>query len=209
MAGNPIDQKAIQAGALVALRNDQVVEDPVLLRDACSTPALGFPLGLGSPHGIHLRPPCLLQRRKIFSRKPPRLFGLLELRQHSFKRCSTSIGQRHRPVDLPFGIDQRGEHLGRTVECLCEVRPKAAVLQVMAAAYRPACLPEIETALAAGDRSIRRWIGGVRLHVIEAETLAPHGGPSIFANVNTPEDLARVAAILAPSGHAAGEVVRR
>jgi len=87
--------------------------------------------------------------------------------------------------------------------------PRAGgILQVLAAAYRPACLPVIETALAAGDRSIRRWLGGVRLRVIEEEALRPHGGSAIFANVNTPEDLARVEADLAARHGAAGDAVR-
>jgi molybdopterin-guanine dinucleotide biosynthesis protein A len=76
--------------------------------------------------------------------------------------------------------------------------PRAGgVLQVLAAAYRPACLPAIETALAAGDRSIHHWLGAVRLRVLEEEALDPHGGAAIFANVNTPEDRMRVEAALA------------
>jgi molybdopterin-guanine dinucleotide biosynthesis protein A len=87
--------------------------------------------------------------------------------------------------------------------------PRAdGMLQVMAAAYRPACLPAIETALAAGDRSIHRWLGGVRLRVLEEEDLRPHGGPSIFANVNTPGDRMRVEAELAAHPDAPGGVVR-
>jgi len=89
------------------------------------------------------------------------------------------------------------------------VVPRAGgILQVLAAAYRPACLPAIETALAAGDRSIHRWLGGVRLRVVEEEDLRPHGGPSIFANVNTPEDRVRVEAELAARQDAPGGVVR-
>jgi molybdenum cofactor guanylyltransferase len=81
--------------------------------------------------------------------------------------------------------------------------PRAGgILQVLAAAYRPACLPVIEAALAAGDRSIHRWLGGVRLRVLEGGALAPVGGEGIFANVNTPEDLVRMEAGLAtpPAG---------
>jgi len=89
------------------------------------------------------------------------------------------------------------------------VVPRAGgILQVLAAAYRPACLPVIETALAAGDRSIHRWLGGVRLHVVEEEALRPHGGASIFANVNTPGDLASVESALAAGARAAGDRVR-
>jgi molybdopterin-guanine dinucleotide biosynthesis protein A len=82
--------------------------------------------------------------------------------------------------------------------------PRAdGMLQVMAAAYRPTCLPAIETALATGDRSIHRWLGGVRLRVVEEETLRAHGGSAIFANVNTPEDRGRIEAALAgPQGAA-------
>lgn len=88
--------------------------------------------------------------------------------------------------------------------------PRAGgILQVLAGAYRAACLPAIETALAAGDRSIRRWLGGVRLRVIEEPDLRPYGGPSIFANVNTPGDRTRVEALLAAPRRAAGDPVRR
>jgi len=87
--------------------------------------------------------------------------------------------------------------------------PRAGgILQVLAAAYRPACLPVIETALAAGDRSIHRWLGGVRLRVLEEEELRAHGGPSIFENVNTPVDRARVEAALAARHEAVGDGVR-
>jgi molybdopterin-guanine dinucleotide biosynthesis protein A len=89
------------------------------------------------------------------------------------------------------------------------VVPRAGgILQVLAAAYRPACLPVIETALAAGDRSIHRWLGGVRLRVVEEEELRAYGGPSIFANVNTPGDRARVEAEMAAHHGAAGDAVR-
>jgi len=88
--------------------------------------------------------------------------------------------------------------------------PRAhGILQVLAAAYRPTCLPAIETALAAGDRSIHRWLGRVRLHVLEEETLSPHGGASIFANVNTPEDRARVETALAGAPAAVRTAVKR
>ena len=76
--------------------------------------------------------------------------------------------------------------------------PRAGgILQVLAAAYRPACLPAIEAALAGGDRSIHRWLGGVRLRLLEGEALAALGGEGIFANVNTPEDVVRMEADLA------------
>jgi molybdopterin-guanine dinucleotide biosynthesis protein A len=78
-------------------------------------------------------------------------------------------------------------------------------LQVLAAAYRPTCLPAIDAALAGGDRSIYRWLAGVRLRVVEEAELEAHGGEAIFTNVNTPGERSRVEAVLAgrPAARAA------
>jgi molybdopterin-guanine dinucleotide biosynthesis protein A len=79
--------------------------------------------------------------------------------------------------------------------------PRAGgVLQVMAAAYRSACLAAIDRALLRGDRSMHRWLDDVDLRVVEEEALGTHGGASIFLNVNTPADRELAEAELAARG---------
>ncbi|HEU4403274.1 MAG TPA: molybdenum cofactor guanylyltransferase [Candidatus Polarisedimenticolia bacterium] len=70
-------------------------------------------------------------------------------------------------------------------------------LQVLAAAYTPACLPAIEAHLLSGRRSVHGFLERVRVRILEETDLSPFGGAGIFLNVNSPEDLRRAEAILA------------
>lgn len=88
--------------------------------------------------------------------------------------------------------------LVRHSESYDAVVPRAAgELQVLAAAYTRACLPAMEELLAAGRRALHDLVPRVRARLLEAADLQSCGGPGIFLNVNTPEDLARAEAALA------------
>lgn len=69
-------------------------------------------------------------------------------------------------------------------------------LHVLAAGYRSTCLPALDAALAAGDGALHAILPRVRSRILEEADLVPFGGPEIFLNINTPEDLERVRAIL-------------
>jgi molybdopterin-guanine dinucleotide biosynthesis protein A len=57
--------------------------------------------------------------------------------------------------------------------------------------YAPACVPAIERRLDAGDRRAAAWLADVRTVVLDEDRVRGFGDPRrLFANVNTPDDLA-------------------
>ena len=81
------------------------------------------------------------------------------------------------------------------------VVPRAAgTLQVLTAAYTPACLEAIDRELHSGGRAVHGFLSRVRARVVEPEELLAFGGEGVFLNVNTPEDLARAEALVGAGG---------
>jgi molybdopterin-guanine dinucleotide biosynthesis protein A len=100
--------------------------------------------------------------------------------------------------DLPFLTPALLERLVREAERFDAVVPRAGgELQVLAAAYRRACLPAIEAACAAGEAALHAILPRVRTRILEEAELQDCGGAALFLNINTPGDLERAAALLA------------
>lgn len=122
--------------------------------------------------------------------------GPLAALRHGIEACGTS-----RVValacDLPLVPPDLIRFLAERVERVDAVVPRAAGrLQVLAAAYGRGCLKEFDRRLAGGVSSIHECIADLAHEVLEGADLEPFGGPGIFLNVNTPEDLLRAEAIL-------------
>jgi len=101
--------------------------------------------------------------------------------------------------DLPLVPANLLRFLVREAEGWEAAVPRAAgVLQVLSAAYGIGCLPAIERAIARGERAAHSFLPEVRHRIIEEDALLPFGGPGIFLNVNTPEDLTLARARLLP-----------
>jgi molybdopterin-guanine dinucleotide biosynthesis protein A len=100
-------------------------------------------------------------------------------------------------VDLPLVSVDLLRFLAREAEGWEAVVPRSGgVLQVLAAAYDPLCLPAIDRAIDRGERAVHAFLPDVRHLVLEEAALEPLGGADLFLNVNTPEDLARIRARL-------------
>ena len=69
-------------------------------------------------------------------------------------------------------------------------------LHVLAAAYTTECLPAIDRCLASGRLAVHQFLEEVRTRIVEEEDIDRFGSPDMLANVNTPDDLKRVAALL-------------
>jgi molybdopterin-guanine dinucleotide biosynthesis protein A len=80
------------------------------------------------------------------------------------------------------------------------VVPRAAgKLQVLAAAYGEASVPAFDAALRAGETAVQAAVQALEARVVDPEELGAWGDERMFLNVNSPEDLRRVAALL-PAG---------
>ena len=73
-------------------------------------------------------------------------------------------------------------------------------LQPLCALYHKDCLGPMKALLEQGERKIIEFFPRVKVSYLEEAELAPWGlSPSVFFNINTPQDLKK-AEILAPSG---------
>jgi molybdopterin-guanine dinucleotide biosynthesis protein A len=80
------------------------------------------------------------------------------------------------------------------------VVPQAAgKLQVLAAAYGEGALAAFDDAIAAGEASVQAAVQRLDPRVVPVEDLGAWGDERMFLNVNSPEDLRRVEALL-PAG---------
>jgi molybdopterin-guanine dinucleotide biosynthesis protein A len=70
--------------------------------------------------------------------------------------------------------------------------------------YGPGCIAAIERRLDAGDRRAGAWLSDVRVVTLSEARVRAHGEPRrLFANVNTPDDLAALERALASDAAAA------
>jgi molybdopterin-guanine dinucleotide biosynthesis protein A len=153
----------------------------------------GEPLVIGRP-----RPECEVAGASQTDEAPSAgaPAGPLAALRHGLAVCGTSRALAL-ACDLPLVPSEMARCLIARAERCDAVVPRAAgMLQVLAAAYTRGCLPEFDRRLAGGSSSIHECLGGVALEVLEGADLEPFGGPEIFLNVNTPEDLLRAEAIL-------------
>ena len=121
--------------------------------------------------------------------------GPLPALRHGLMLCGAS-GLVALACDLPLVPAALLSRLARGLEGHDAVVPRSGgVLQVLAAAYAPACLPAIERCLLSGERSVHRMLAGVRARILEEDEMRPYG-EEIFLNVNTPADLERAEALL-------------
>ncbi|HET7478322.1 MAG TPA: molybdenum cofactor guanylyltransferase [Rubrobacteraceae bacterium] len=101
-------------------------------------------------------------------------------------------------ADLPFlPADLVGYSLTLlTRERVSVVAPRHEGLHPLCAAYDRAILPQVSAALDTGERSVTRFIRGLRgVRFVEGEELSRFGEPEFFLmNVNSPEDLERARA---------------
>jgi len=124
--------------------------------------------------------------------------GPLPALRHGLTACGTRVAVAL-ACDLPLVPATLLRLLVAEAEGHDAVVPRAAgELQVLAAAYTTACLPIIERHLASGRGSVHGFLGEVHCRILEGDDLRRFGGEAIFLNVNTPEDLGRAEATLAP-----------
>jgi len=70
---------------------------------------------------------------------------------------------------------------------------------VLAAAYGEVSVPAFDAALRAGETAVQAAVAALEARVVDPEELGAWGDERMFLNVNSPEDLRRVAALL-PAG---------
>lgn len=103
--------------------------------------------------------------------------------------------------DLPLLTEALLRRLAAEAPAWEAVVPRAGgELQVLCAAWGRGCLPAMDAGLAAGERALHPVLGRLRTRYLEEAELAACGGAGMFLNVNTPEDLARAAAVLERGG---------
>jgi len=107
--------------------------------------------------------------------------------------------------DMPFvsaallrALRETGERERRGADAVVPRVSRAAApprAEPLCAYYAPSCLTTVERRLDAGDRRLTALLGELRVRYVDDAELAAHGDPDVlFANVNTPDDLARAAA---------------
>ena len=183
--------------ALLRLGGATLLERAVaLVREAGGEPLVVAPARPGhDPAGI----------RRVDEGASGRAAGPLVALRHGLDACGTEIAVAL-ACDLPLVPASLLRHLaaGAGGEHQAVVPRSGGVLQVLAAAYAAACREAIDRHLRSGGRSVHGFLEEVRVRYLEGEELEAFGGPGIFLNVNTPEDLARAEAILAARGAAGG-----
>ena len=108
--------------------------------------------------------------------------------------------------DMPFvspallaRLRALGEAGGAAVDAVVPRRP-TGLREPLCAYYAPSCLATVERQLDAGERRLTALLDALRVRDLEGAALAEHGDPDVlFANVNTPDDLARAVARAAPA----------
>jgi molybdopterin-guanine dinucleotide biosynthesis protein A len=116
---------------------------------------------------------------------------------HAALSCSSTDLNLILAVDLPY-IEAALLHylLARAAgsDAMVTVPEADGRLQPLCAVYRPQFLIPAQQALEAGQNKVDVLFARVPIQVIPSEELAQHGFPAaVFANLNTPEDLARAA----------------
>jgi molybdenum cofactor guanylyltransferase len=105
--------------------------------------------------------------------------------------------------DMPFVVPALASHLLSLLsEHDAAVPRRAGEFEPLLAAYRRACLPAIQAALAAGQRRVISFFPAIRLRAVDEDELRPFdpAGQSFF-NVNTREDLQEAERrLIAPPG---------
>jgi molybdopterin-guanine dinucleotide biosynthesis protein A len=121
--------------------------------------------------------------------------GPLPALRHGLMLCGCS-GLVALACDLPLVPAGLLSRLAAGLQGHDAVVPRTGgILQVLSAAYAPACLPAIERSLESGGGSVHGMLAEVRVKILENDDLGPYG-EEIFLNVNTPADFERAEAIL-------------
>ena len=102
--------------------------------------------------------------------------------------------------DMPFvtapllaGLRLLGEPHGGGVDAVVPRGPGGR-REPLCAYYAPSCLPAIERHMDAGERRLSALLDALRVRYVDGAALAAYGATDVlFANVNTPDDLARAA----------------
>lgn len=98
------------------------------------------------------------------------------------------------PAALLARLRALGEAGGPAVDAVVPRGPDG-VREPLCAYYAPSCLRAVVRQLDAGDRRLGALLDALRVIYLEGPELAAHGDAALlFANVNTPDDLARATA---------------
>ncbi|MGH7656586.1 MAG: molybdenum cofactor guanylyltransferase, partial [Gemmatimonadales bacterium] len=97
--------------------------------------------------------------------------------------------------DMPFVPPALLQELAAGLDRYDAVLPASSGrrgVEPLCAAYGPACLPAVESALDRGDLRAIGFHSGVNVGILPLQDVARHGDPEvIFFNVNLPDDRAR------------------